>query len=132
MRCLWSALFVYFSLSIHYSLFSLSRSRWFKFFACMVVGCSHVFIFHVRILLFHPTMNAQTLRGIYQHVHMLRRQRHKYWMNDNQYIRIIEMFAFLQTGFSTACSRIAAHTHIRKNILYAQPRSENSHRNTWV
>lgn len=47
---------------------------------------------------------------------LLRPQRHKYWTNDNQYIRIIKMFALSQTGFSIIRSRTSLHTHTRRNL----------------
>lgn len=73
-------------------------------------------------------MNAQTLRGIYQHVNVHSAPAAKTQIlneRDNQYIRIIKMFALSQTGFSIIRSRISLHTHTHVEI--SQRRPVNSH-----
>lgn len=120
---------VLFFVSLHITLFfSLSLSSW---LACLTV---RMYLFFTIVLCFSipPWMHKHYVECISTFTFtLLRPQRHKYWMNDNQYIRIIKLFALSQTGFSMIWSRIPLHTHThtqpRENLVCVQRRSVNSH-----
>lgn len=117
---------VFFSTHLLSSFLSLSPGRWLAFLACATVRiCIHFsrscFAFPSHHECTNITWNISAC-SVSVFTSAAATKAHKYWMNDsNQYIRIIKMFAFSQTGFSTHCTKLYDHwshtqTHVAKPL----------------